>query len=373
MSAGGVNYTYDGDGNRVMKSSGTIYCGGGGSGALAESDLSGNIQQEYVFFNGKRLARVDNTNDTMHFYFADHLGSTSDVTDAVGNILEESDYYPYGGEMPVITGDSNHYKFTGKERDTESGLDEFGARYDSSALGRFMTPDWAARPTAVPYAAFGDPQSLNLYGYVRNDPVSNADPDGHEVGYEYGPDSFGMRNGVSAQAHGQYAQGSTKVAVGAGLILTAAGGDLPGGAVGALLVTNAVIGGASATVDGTMQIMGAATHTDTSEASKVLNATGTYPGLVTVAATGNVKAGETVSTVTNAATLAASPKEAVKNPATTVDAVQTVKETTGLVQSTINAVKNWFATPAPPPPPPTPSVPDCASGACNEKSKNGKK
>ena len=71
------------------------------------------------------------------------------------------------------------YKFTGKERDNESGLDNFGARYDSSNLGRFMTPDWAARPTTVPYAVFGDPQSLNLYGYVRNDPVSRADADGH--------------------------------------------------------------------------------------------------------------------------------------------------------------------------------------------------
>ncbi|MGA9043136.1 MAG: RHS repeat-associated core domain-containing protein [Terriglobales bacterium] len=70
-------------------------------------------------------------------------------------------------------------KFTGKERDAESGLDNFGARYDSSTLGRFMTPDWAARPTTVPYAVFGDPQSLNLYGYVRNDPVSRADADGH--------------------------------------------------------------------------------------------------------------------------------------------------------------------------------------------------
>ena len=43
-----------------------------------------------------------------------------------------------------------------------------------------MTPDWAARPTGVPYAVFGDPQSLNLYGYVRNDPVTRADADGHD-------------------------------------------------------------------------------------------------------------------------------------------------------------------------------------------------
>jgi RHS repeat-associated protein len=68
---------------------------------------------------------------------------------------------------------------TGKERDSESGLDNFGARYNASTIGRFMTPDWAAKPTTVPYAKFGDPQSLNLYSYVRNNPTSLYDPDGH--------------------------------------------------------------------------------------------------------------------------------------------------------------------------------------------------
>jgi RHS repeat-associated protein len=68
---------------------------------------------------------------------------------------------------------------TGKERDTESGLDMFGARYYGSSLGRFMTPDWAAKPTNVPYASFGNPQSLNLYSYVNNNPTTTRDPDGH--------------------------------------------------------------------------------------------------------------------------------------------------------------------------------------------------
>jgi RHS repeat-associated protein len=68
---------------------------------------------------------------------------------------------------------------TGKERDTETGNDYFGARYYTSNMGRFLTPDWAARPTAVLYAVYGDPQSLNLYVYVRNDPISRLDPDGH--------------------------------------------------------------------------------------------------------------------------------------------------------------------------------------------------
>jgi RHS repeat-associated protein len=71
------------------------------------------------------------------------------------------------------------YKFTGKERDTESSLDMFGARYYASTMGRFMTPDWAGKPIDVPYADFANPQSLNLYGYVRNNPTTTRDPDGH--------------------------------------------------------------------------------------------------------------------------------------------------------------------------------------------------
>ena len=71
------------------------------------------------------------------------------------------------------------HKFTGKERDSESGLDNFGARYNSSSMGRFMSPDWSAAPMGVPYADFGNPQSLNLYSYVKNNPVTATDPDGH--------------------------------------------------------------------------------------------------------------------------------------------------------------------------------------------------
>jgi RHS repeat-associated protein len=68
---------------------------------------------------------------------------------------------------------------TGKERDTESGNDYFGARYYASAMGRFMSPDWAAKATPVPYAKLDNPQSLNLYAYVGNNPLSRMDPDGH--------------------------------------------------------------------------------------------------------------------------------------------------------------------------------------------------
>jgi len=75
--------------------------------------------------------------------------------------------------------------FAGSERDwwnhlSPTNLDNFGARYYSSAMGRFMTPDWAAKPTAVPYANYGNPQSLNLYSYVENNPTTTADLDGHQ-------------------------------------------------------------------------------------------------------------------------------------------------------------------------------------------------
>jgi RHS repeat-associated protein len=144
------------------------------------------------------VARRDGLNGAggIFYYFSDHLKTTDIVTDAQGNIKNESDFYPWGGELQFLANDSNHYKFTGKERDSESGLDYFGARYYSNGLGRFITPDWAAKAAAVPYAEFSDPQSLNLYSYVRNVPTSRSDPTGH---YEVNASGCGGNNQASCQ------------------------------------------------------------------------------------------------------------------------------------------------------------------------------
>lgn len=83
--------------------------------------------------------------------------------------------------MQFLTGDSNHYKFTGKERDSETSLDYFGARHYSNGLGRFITPDWSRVPVPVPYADLADSQSFNQYSYVRNIPTSSFDVDGHDA------------------------------------------------------------------------------------------------------------------------------------------------------------------------------------------------
>jgi RHS repeat-associated protein len=78
---------------------------------------------------------------------------------------------------------------TGKERDSESGNDYFGARYYASSMGRFMSPDWSAKVAPVPYAKLDDPQSLNLYAYVRNNPLVRVDADGH-IDWDYLTDKF---------------------------------------------------------------------------------------------------------------------------------------------------------------------------------------
>ncbi len=173
LSTAGVNYYYDGDGKRVKKSGGTMYWMGMGSDALAESDLTGVIQREYIFFNGKRVARHEPSSSIYRYYFSDHLGSASVVTNATGAIKDESDYYPYGGERIIADGDANNYKFTGKERDSETGLDYFGARMYGSNMGRFLSPD--------PDDDSGiekDPQSWNRYAYARNNPLLLTDPNG---------------------------------------------------------------------------------------------------------------------------------------------------------------------------------------------------
>src|SRR5208283_691319 len=187
---GGLAYTYyyDGDGKRVQKCSaisnsctsttpGMLYWRGAQGEVLDESSRTGTMQEEYVYFNGQRIARRDMPSNDVHYYFSDHLGSASVITDSSGNVEEQTDYFPYGGIAYSSGADENRYKFTGKERDTESGLDNFGARYDASNMGRFMTPD----PLYLELHRLIDPQQLNLYAYVRNSPLSLTDATGLDI------------------------------------------------------------------------------------------------------------------------------------------------------------------------------------------------
>jgi RHS repeat-associated protein len=177
VDSGAATYQYSSGGERIRKNTAAgsteyVYFGGN---AIAERNVSTGGWTNYIFFNGKRLVRRD-PSGAVHYYLGDHLGSTSIVVSASGAIENESEFYPFGGELQFSAADSaNHYKFTGKERDSESGLDYFGARYNASSMGRFMTPD------SPSYSNSKNPQSWNLYAYSLNNPVSFRDADGHEV------------------------------------------------------------------------------------------------------------------------------------------------------------------------------------------------
>jgi RHS repeat-associated protein len=172
-SAAGVTYTYDGDDNRVQKSNGKLYWYGGTVDPMAESDSSGNLTEEYIFLAGKRIAMLTLSAGTVNYYVSDHLGSSRIVTNSSGTILDDSDFYPYGGERSYSSSSGNNYKFTGKERDTESGLDDFAARFYTSNYGRFLSADDSK------FAKPADPQTWNLYTYVSNNPINAVDPTGH--------------------------------------------------------------------------------------------------------------------------------------------------------------------------------------------------
>ena len=215
-TAAGVNYLYDGDGRRAAKANSAnppvpykLYWYGPGGQILIETDGVGNNPNEYVFFGGKRVALLP-AGSTAQFYAEDMLGSTRIVTSNTGVLCYDADSYPFGGERTPYTNTctQNNYKFEGKERDTETGNDDFGARYYSNRFGRWLSADWSAVPVAVPYANPSNPQTLNLYAMVADDPESFADLDGHC--YVFGADNATCVSALTTQAERAAQQAAQK-------------------------------------------------------------------------------------------------------------------------------------------------------------------
>jgi RHS repeat-associated protein len=205
---GATGYLYDAAGNRVAKGGiSTMSCDittngfsptagyvvGPSGEQLTEVDAAdvtttnpSGWAHTNVYAGGKLIGTYDGDPNapSLHFHFDDPLGTRRVQTDSVGNIEQTYLSLPYG-EMPVgqpLGATENHY--TGKERDTESGNDYMFARYYNSATGRFLSPDWSAKEDPVPYAKLDNPQTLNLYAYVGNNPIVRSDPDGHAFGID---------------------------------------------------------------------------------------------------------------------------------------------------------------------------------------------
>ncbi len=166
------SYTYDGNSLRVKKISGgttTVYIFSG-TKVLAEyvnGAAPAAPTREYIYSGSALLAKIEG--GTTQYFHQDHL-SNRVVTDSTGTVVEQKGHYPFG-EAWYEGATPNKLKFTSYERDTESGNDYALARFYVNRLGRFSSPDPIAGSVA-------DPQSLNRYAYVRNDPVNMVDLNG---------------------------------------------------------------------------------------------------------------------------------------------------------------------------------------------------
>jgi RHS repeat-associated protein len=176
-----ASYVYDAGGTRVRRTvSGVAYDEVLDLGGHVISDFlvsNGTWNRGEVYAGGMHVATYMPSTANTYFVHSDWLGTERVRSTAVGAIYSTWTSYPFGEGSAAPNPSPTH--FTGKERDAESGNDYFPARYYASAMGRFMSPDWSAKIAPVPYAKLGNPQSLNLYFYVYNNPLSNVDPDGH--------------------------------------------------------------------------------------------------------------------------------------------------------------------------------------------------
>ena len=182
-------FVYDGEGKRVRKDFPLeervrfVY-GVSGQLVMEINIASSTLKKEYVYGADRLLATIEPGIGT-RYMTSDHLGTPRVVTGTTGtNPISRHDYKPFGQELGVgdggrtsaqffDVGDDLRQKFTGYERDTETGLDFAQARYYSSQLGRFSSTD--------PLLATGRaamPQSWNRYAYVLNNPLAFTDPTG---------------------------------------------------------------------------------------------------------------------------------------------------------------------------------------------------
>ncbi len=191
-SSGSFTLTATGSPTPTLSESGTLPSGvsfntsTGVLGGTPASGTNGTYSITFTASNGigsnatqSFTLTVGTTGPTVYYYLGDALGSSRVITDSNGTVCYDADFYPYGGERTYTNTCAQNYKFEGKERDSESGLDDFGARYYSSQYGRWMSADWSAIPAPVPYANLSNPQTLNLYAMVSDNPETFADLDGH--------------------------------------------------------------------------------------------------------------------------------------------------------------------------------------------------
>jgi RHS repeat-associated protein len=141
-------------------------------------------QHTNVFANGELLATYAASDGGLHFALNDWLGDKRVQVSPTGPTQLAVDLtcwnLPFNGHFGCSGIGATDHNYTGKEHDTYTSLDLFGAREYANYSGRFLSPDWSDESDPVPYADLENPQTLNLYGYVTNNPLRLYDPSGHD-------------------------------------------------------------------------------------------------------------------------------------------------------------------------------------------------
>ncbi len=165
-------YTYDHEGNRIQKyepqkNQTTYYFD---ESFIRVVNSSGTSDTVYYYDEKDLVSRKELWNNKTFFYHPDHLGSTSLITNSTGSLVEETSYEPFG---EVFSGGNDRFLYTGKELDPNTGLEYYGARYyDPSKASQFISPDSVI-------ADIYNPQALNRYSYVLNNPYKYTDESGN--------------------------------------------------------------------------------------------------------------------------------------------------------------------------------------------------
>jgi RHS repeat-associated protein len=197
----GASYAYDADGRRVKRTLAGgqewwyIYSLNGELIAEYLSSAQTTVKKEYGYRNGQLLVVWNGDESTadkkLKWLIQDHLGSTRMELDKSGSLagVTRRDHAPFGEEMTAGIRSSGHgfvasavrQRFGSKERDNETGLDYFGARYYASVQGRFTSPDpfefWMLNKKQQD-TYITNPQRWNRYAYVLNNPLRYTDPNG---------------------------------------------------------------------------------------------------------------------------------------------------------------------------------------------------
>ncbi len=174
-----TKYLYDAEGRRVAKLSGATvtneYLFDTDGSQQIELNGSGAVLHTNLYAGGKLIATYNGTNT--YFHFTDWLGTRRYEANSAGAQTEICTNLPFGDSQSCTgTPDATEHHFTGKEHDTESNLDYFGARYYASSVGRFVSAD--LKLLALRHLL--NPQKINRYAYVLNNPLALIDPDGQE-------------------------------------------------------------------------------------------------------------------------------------------------------------------------------------------------